>query len=138
MSPVNALLLDISKETSHTADHRGLLVVEARDQALVAADGSGRADGSRHRRSYWVREIGARNSRPRGGGLLGDPLAGAQFAVTQLVGAVAGRPRRAISGSVCELCAALPCRAGVALPLISEVSSPRSPLPVLHSSRNVR
>ena len=30
----------------------GFRVVEARHQALVAADGSGRADGSRHQRSF--------------------------------------------------------------------------------------
>jgi hypothetical protein len=30
----------------------GFWVVEVRHQALVAADGSGRADGSRHQRSF--------------------------------------------------------------------------------------
>ena len=44
--------LDTSRESSHTADTAGLWVVEARHQALVAADGSGRADGSRHQRRF--------------------------------------------------------------------------------------
>src|SRR5271163_1332679 len=44
--------LDTSKESSHTAGRRRLLGGRGQTSGFVAADGSGRADGSRHQRSF--------------------------------------------------------------------------------------